>query len=140
MQLECLILREGPTTVILEGVKYMFMPIPGTKKGEMSTSVCEVQTERHLEYLMKTNQYREYNQDQAISEADARRKEKHPYEGISIEKYGDTGYVLINKKNPKAPYGGPDGWRKEKTGSCFKSESEAWDFLKEEVAAAKCGE
>lgn len=136
MLIECLIRREGPTTVILESTKYMFMPIPGSKKGEATTSVCDISTERHINHLLATGQYREYDQDRAIEEAKKRSEEKPKYAGCAIEKYLDSGYVAV-KKGSSHPYAGPDGvWRKDKTGTCFKTEIEAYNFLREEVEMA----
>jgi hypothetical protein len=135
MLIECLIRREGPTTVILENVKYMFMPIPGSKKGETTTSVCEITTERHVNYLLTSGQYREYDADMAQKEAKERAAQKPKYEGYSIEKYQDSGYIVV-KKGSGYPFCGADEvWRKERTGSYFKTEIEAYNFLREYVEA-----
>jgi hypothetical protein len=140
MQLECLIQREGPTTVILESMKYIFMPIPGSKKGEITTSVCEITTERHVQHLLATGQYREYDQERAIREAKERSKQKSKFEGYAIEKYLDAGYVCVKKGQPLM-YAGPDGlWRKERSGSYFKTEIEAYNFLREELETEETDE
>lgn len=133
MQMECLIKREGPTNLTLEKTKYTFWPIPGSKKGEPSTSVCEVTKEEHVQYLLRTGQFREYIQEQAI--ADAAVKVKSPLEGFSIEKYLDSGYVAVDKRNKEFKYCGPDGqWKKEKANiNPFKTEIEAFQWLKEEA-------
>lgn len=135
MLIECLIRREGPTTVILESVKYMFMPIPGSKKGTMTTSVCEITTERHVNHLLGTGQYREYDADIAQKEAAERAAKKPKYEGYAIEKYQDAGYI-VTKKGSGYPFCGADEvWRKERQGSYFKTEIEAYNFLREYVEA-----
>jgi hypothetical protein len=131
MLMECVILREGPTPVIKQQTKYLFMPIPGTKPGEMSTSVTEVQNPEHIEHLKATGLYREYDQDRAMREAEERRKQKSKYSGYAIEKYMDAGYIVVDKKKKK--FAGTDGWRDQRTGTYFKSEIEAYDFLREEV-------
>lgn len=164
MQLECLIRRVGPTPIILGNTKYLFMPIPGTKYHdqkhrnfnreigkyeekilsvpEESTSVCEVQDEAHINHLLRSGQFRTYNQEKAIKEADERRKEKPIYQGYGIEKYLDLGYIAVDRRNKKNIfYAGVDLiWRKEKTGTYFKTEIEAYDFLREEVAASSSAE
>jgi len=168
MLLECLLRRLGPTTVVLENTKYIFMPIPGTKYHEVkhrnlvtvvnngqeekrwveetrsepaeeSTSVCDIAKEQHVSHLRASGQYREYDQDLAMKEAEERRQKNkiNPFAGCSIEKYLDVGYIVIKHKGKGEPqmFAGSDGiWRKERTGSYFKSEIEAYNFLKEEMA------
>jgi hypothetical protein len=133
MLIECLIRREGPTTVILENTKYIFMPIPGSKEGTMTTSVCEITTERHIEHLFATGQYRKYNQETAMAEAKEWASRKSKLTGYAIEKYLDSGYIAV-KEGASHPYAGPDGvWRKDRTGSFFKTEIEAYNFIREEA-------
>jgi hypothetical protein len=169
MLLECLIKRVGPTVVTLENTKYDFMPIPGTKyhdvkhrnlvtvinaagqqvkewveeirsePAEESTSVCDVGKEQHVSHLLASGQYRPYNQDRAIKEADERRKKNaiNLFEGYKFEKYFDLGYIIV-KKDSTHPYVGSDGvWRKEHSGSYFKTEIEAYGFLTEEIEVAR---
>lgn len=162
MLIECLIRRVGQTTVILGNTKYLFMPIPGTKyhnvkhrnlftsiqngievkqwveemrtePAEESTSMCEVTNEQHVAHLLASGQYREYNPARAQREADEARMVKPRLTGYSIEKYRDEGYIVA-RKNSAYPYCGPDAiWRKDRTGTSFKSEIEAYNFLKEEA-------
>lgn len=138
MLLECLIRREGPTEVVLEKTKYNFMPIPGSKKGEMTTSVCDVANDAHAQRLLATGQYREFNQEKAEKEAiDRRKKQKPMYEGCSIEKYMDIGYIAVKKTAEGIRYAGADEtWRAERSGTHFKTEIEAFNFIKEDVEAS----
>lgn len=135
MLLECLIKREGPTPVELGKTRYIFMPIPdlNRKPGEPSTSVCEINAEEHLEFLLKSKQFRPYKQGQPVEE-----KRETDLSGYSIVKYqeGKTeGYRIDNNIDKPKMYAGSDGiWRKSlKDLIPFDTEYNAWQWLKEEV-------
>lgn len=134
MLLECLIKRDGPTTVVLEKVKYIFMPLPGHKPGTMTTSICDVNTDRHVAHLLKTGQFREYVQPKGGKEI---KETVNPLKGFSIEKYFDSGYVVVDQRKKTVKYSGADGiWRNEKAGlKPFSAEMEAYDWLRDEVAS-----
>jgi hypothetical protein len=166
MQVHCLIRRVGPTTVTLESTKYLFMPIPGTKYHkemkydhvkqpdgtmkkvpkevsvpEESTSVCEISKQEHAEHLLKLSFYEEYDPQKVEAERMAAEKPV-TMTGYAIEKYFESGYVAVDKRKKPYLYHGETGeWvpKGEKINP-FKSELEAYLFLKDEVEFNKGGE
>ena len=137
MIVECTIEREGPTPVQLEKTAYMFRPLPDPKrkKGEPSTSVCEITDPEHLKFLFKSGQFREYKDGQEPVE-----KEKViNLSGYAIVKHQEgriEGYRVETKdKTPKMYAGSDMTWKPNTTNLVpFSSEFEAWQWLKEEVA------
>jgi len=113
--IECLILREGMTTVPFKLHNYEFMPIPGTNEGEMGTSVCNIADQEAIDYLLGNEKrgmkpkasFRPYRPKQAQDDMYARRAEKEKvtgkFKGYSIEVLNimgnDKGYVI--KKDVK---------------------------------------
>lgn len=137
MLIHCKIKREGPTTVILENTKYMFMPIPGSKKGEMTTSVAEVNTQRHVDHLLKLPMYEEYDQEKVAAELKREKAKPDLMKGFAIEKaQSGDGYVCVDKSKKPYKYAGESGqWvAKDVKITPFKSEMEAFNFLKADRA------
>ena len=161
MELECLIRRVGSTTVVLEKTVYTFRPIPGTQyktsvlknkdpqTGQIittnvdvpneSTSVCDVQNQKHIDHLLRTGQFRKY--DPKLAQAEASIERGNPYVGFAIEKYevgSVAGYVAADKRKKPWKYAGAGGdWKATKAEAGqnpFKTEIELFNFLKEEVA------
>ena len=134
MIVECLIKRDGVTPVTLEGVRYLFMP---NRLGGISgpvTSVCEITTEKHLDVLLKTGQYREYKDGQPLPDE----PKTINMSGYSICKHveGRTeGYRIEDRRTKETKYVGSDMvWRKDLTGLVpFDTEFNAWTWLKEEI-------
>ncbi len=139
MLIECLTRREGQTTIQLEKVIYTFLPIPGGKKGEQTTSFCEISTEKHLEYLLHPNrkgQFREYDPELSRVEMVERQKKNTQFMGYSIQKFQDSGYIVVDQKDPKHPkYAAIEGrWIDQRQGlTPFPTEFQAFQWLKEEV-------
>ncbi|PKN36594.1 MAG: hypothetical protein CVU62_13835 [Deltaproteobacteria bacterium HGW-Deltaproteobacteria-2] len=135
MLIHCLIKREGPTTVTLENTKYLFMPIPGSKKGEMTTSVCEVSKQSHIDHLLKLSMYEEYDQEKVEAERALEAKKPDLMKGFSIEKYSEAGYVAVDRRKKPIKIAGENGeWVTKGTAVVpFKSEMEAYTFLQEAV-------
>jgi hypothetical protein len=161
-QIHCKIRRVGPTTVTLENTKYLFMPIPGTKyhkekrydfkRGpngeytkekiwkevsvpEESTSVCDIANEEHCSHLLQLSMYEEYDQDKIDQEKKEAAGIKDPMAGFGVEKYSEAGYVAVSKKKKETLYAGEDMIWAPKGSKIvpFKSEIEAFTFLKEEA-------
>jgi len=135
MMVECLIKREGPTPVELGRTRYMFMPIPdpNRKSGEPSTSVCEINAEEHLEFLLKSNQFRPYKMGQSAPKDD-----NIDLSGYSIVIHREgkfEGYRIENNGVKPKLYVGTDGvWKKVIQGlTPFDSEFAAWQWLRDEV-------
>lgn len=139
MLIECLIRREGPTTLVLAQTKYLFTPVPGSKKREPSTSVCDIVTEEHINYLLdpkRKGQFREYNPEQIEQDVKETRAQNNVYLGYSIQKYHDVGYIAIDQRIKNKPrYAGMDGiWKDQSTGlTPFPTEFQAFEWLKEEL-------
>ena len=136
MLIECLIKREGSTPVELGKTRYMFMPIPNLsrKSGEPSTSVCEINSEEHLEFLLKSNQFRPYKDDQTIEEA-----KNIDLTGFSIVKHQEgrmEGYRIEDSTVKPKEYIGSDGMRRKSLQNLppFDTEFTAWQWLREEVS------
>jgi hypothetical protein len=141
----------------LENTKYTFVPIPGTpyktvilknrdqRTGQIietkrqvyeeSTSFCDVNTERHVEHLLKLPFYEEYDQEKIDAEQKEAEGKKSPMKGFAIEKYGDKGYVAVDRRKKPIKYAGESCQWVEKGGDIvpFKSELEAFNFLNEEA-------
>jgi hypothetical protein len=135
MLVECLIKREGPTPVELGKTRYMFMPIPDPNRrhGEPSTSVCEINAEEHLEFLLKSKQFRPYQPGQILEETP-----EVDLSGYSIVKHQEgkmEGYRIENSNVKPKVYAGGDGvWKKSlKDIVPFDTEFNAWQWLREEV-------
>jgi hypothetical protein len=144
MLIELLVKRVGPSPVLLDKTRYLFMPISVNpdgsviKKGEPTTSVCEIDKPEHLEFIRRyPNTYREYVQGQPL-EAKPITAIPKSMMGYSITKFtegGKEGYIVENKG--KKLYAGLDGAWKDKKGGIFPflSEHEAWQWLKDELEA-----
>jgi hypothetical protein len=136
MLIECLIKREGPTPVELGKTRYMFMPIPNLnrKSGEPSTSVCEINSEEHLEFLLKSNQFRPYKDGQIVEEV-----KDVDLTGFSIVKHQEgrmEGYRIEDGTVKPKEYIGSDGVRRKTLQNLppFDTEFTAWQWLREEVS------
>lgn len=162
MQVHCMIRRIGPTTVTLENTKYIFMPVPGTqyhkekkydfKKDangkftkekvwrevsvpEESTSVCDISKQEHVDHLLQLSMYEEYDQEKIDREQKAAKGKKDPMSGFGVEKYSDAGYVAVDRRSKETLYAGEDmSWVPKGSKIVpFKSEMEAFSFVKEEA-------
>ncbi len=135
MLIECMIKRTGPTPIELGKVRYMFMPIPipGRRSDEPSTSVCEINAEEHLEFLLKSRQFRPYKDGQVgVVE------HVTDLSGYSIVKHQDgrtEGYRIENNTSKPKLYVGSDGvWRKSVQNLVpFATEFMAWQWLREQT-------
>lgn len=141
--MELLVKRVGPCTVTLSegpgnaGFNYLFTPVPFAEKDEMSTSICRVDKESHLEWMRKfPGTYREYDAKRTQRELEEDRKKSNIYEGFAIEKYFDKGYILVDyrdKRNVKF-MDQKGSWTDTRSNlEAFINELQAWEFLKNEV-------
>ena len=140
MFVHCLIRRDGPTPVTAQGMKYLFMPIPGRRKGEQVTSICEINDAEHIARLLKSPQFVEW--DEAAGERELRelRAQETPLAGFGVEPHGrgeDAGYIAVDRRDKKTLYA---GFEQEWTASTknlkpFQSEKDAYDFLVEFTGA-----
>lgn len=140
MLIECLIKREGPTRIDLKGVRLTFTPVPGSPKGMMTTSVCDVTDEAHIKYFLSRKQFREYDPERAYVEIQQALKQvRNPLEGFILQKYQgaqEPGYIVIDmRERGKPKYAGLDGlWVTAKAGIIpFHTELQAYEWLKEEM-------
>lgn len=143
MKVECLIKRTGDTPIILGNVKYMFNPLPWitdqggnrvmTKPGEPTTSVCEVNQSEHLQYLLGSPQFREYQEGQPAPETGRDEENVINLSGYSIPRYMDKGHIVMDGKRKR--FAGSDGQWKESNKDLipFESEFAAFQWLKEEA-------
>ena len=142
MLIQCLIRREGPTHFTLGKTKYMCMPIPGARKGEMVTSVVDIANDEHVAYLLHTKQYREWREEYGVEDLRALREQKNPLLGFSVEKAGsgeNAGYLAVDRRGAVVLFAGTAGqWRKDTPGLVpFSTEREAFEFLTEEAHFAE---
>jgi hypothetical protein len=140
MLVECLIEREGVTEVVLDKMRYLFIPVPdpNRKRGEPSTSFCEVSPGKHLDHLLKSKgQFRPYVQGQASTT-----KPAIDISGfaIAVHKEGKIeGYRIEDKLSTPKKYAGNDGaWTPDVKGlTPFTTEWEAYQWLKGEAEFRK---
>ena len=134
MLIHCMIKREGPTPVILESTKYLFMPIQGSKKGEMTTSVCDITKQSHIDHLLKLPMYEPYDQEKIEKEMAEASKKPDLMKGFAVEKYSDAGYAAVDRRKKQVLYAGENGnWvKKGEPLVPFKTEMEVFSFLKME--------
>jgi hypothetical protein len=164
MLIECLIKRVGPTPIELGKTRYLFMPLPDSRwfamidgvetivnsskpfkhNGSMiqpysgnkrpRTSVCEINAEEHLEHLLKSRQFRPYQEDaQEVEE-----ENKPNLSGYKIVKHGPDGYRIENTNTTPTTYVGSNGvWRTDTVGLLpFDTEFIAWQWIKDEAEFA----
>jgi hypothetical protein len=143
--IECLVKRTGPTPVALpEGAgkaapPYIFYPHPFAKKGDPSTSICEVNKDTHLDWMLKKNPntFREYDPERTRREVVENIRHPQPsFKGFSIQKYFDKGYIVADYRNTTAArYMDQRGEWKESRRDLepFLSEIHAWEWLKTEI-------
>jgi hypothetical protein len=144
MWIHCLIRREGATVFTLDKEKYTFMPIPGSRRGEMVTSVADVTNEAHIQYLLRRKQFVSYDEygDEAADELKALRETKNPMQGFSVEKFGSgehAGYIAADRRNKVVLFAGTAGdWKKDTAGVApFNTEMDAFQFLQAEAEYAE---
>lgn len=142
--IECLIKRVGPTPVILPmgGGKapfhYTFWPHEFAEEGEPSTSKAEVTNPTHLKWMEKyPHTFRPFKAAQVKKdiEEEKRKSKENDYTGLSIEKYLEKGYIVIDRRDPKdIKYAGSTGQWKDTLEHIkpFNSEVNAWEWLKAE--------
>lgn len=138
MLIECLIRREGNTPVQLEKTSYTFTPVPDPKrkKGEPSTSICEITSPEHIAYLLKQKgTFREYQEGQPEYPSAVKTIN---LSGYSIVKHLDgriEGYRVENANVSPRKYAGSNmTWASDTKGLVpFGSEFEAFQWLREEV-------
>jgi len=152
MRIECLVKREGVTSISLSNVKvpYIFQPIPWAKPGEFVTSYCEVSNADHIAYfLAHGRQYRQYDPDVSLKElqVDRMKAKKNIYAGYSVSKFhymGKEGYAVYNKKDPsKTLYAGANTTEfVEKMADVmpWPTEFEAFEWLKNELEFETMGD
>lgn len=143
MLIECLVEREGPTVINKGKIKYTFMPILGAKKGEQSTSVCDISHEEHLQYFLdpkRSGQFREYDQERSLRELEVKRKKVDVKRGFSVRKYLENGYILVDGRIPKKQRfcDITGNWSDKPVSlSPFASEMEAYHALEEQIATGE---
>jgi len=144
MLIECLVKRAGITSVPLAGINYIFQPILGAKKDELTTSVCDINTEAHLKYLLGDPEkgisgrpgFRVYDEERSQKELVESRKTNSPFKGFAVQKYLESGYLVTDlRKKDHVRYAGSDGnWTAQRTNLIpFQSEIQAYEWLKEEM-------
>ena len=144
MEIECLVKRAGNTVVPLAGINHVFRPIRDAKKGEFTTSVCDVTTEAHLKYLLGDPGkgilgrpgFRVYDEERSQKELIESRKTNSPFKGFAVQKYLESGYLVTDlRKKDHVRYAGSDGnWTAQRTNLIpFQSEIQAYEWLKEEM-------
>lgn len=145
MLIECLVKRVGPTTVVLDTVKLLFLPVPfvsdekggvrQAKKDEPTTSVCDVDKAEFLEHFKRfPNTYREYVQGQAPPAGTAGPAiDMGGFSIVKTKSRGEEGYIVYDKK--KRLYSGQGGEWTENQASMipYPSEYEAWQWLKDNI-------
>jgi hypothetical protein len=125
MLVECITERVGLTEFWIGDHKFQFMPIPGAREEEPSTSVCNVSDEKDLDYMLGNPDkkikgrpnFRKFNQEQAYKDHLKRRKARESKEkdlsGFSIEKLtimgSDRGYMIVDYRGDFPKFGGRDG-------------------------------
>ncbi len=139
MMIECLVLREGLTIVDIKERHLQFFPIPGSLKGEQTTSVAEIPDEEDQKYLLSRKNFREYDQEKSYQELLKRREEaknkKGRFSGFSIEKLViggmDRGYMLVDYRKAAPVFCGQDGqWTQDyQKVMAFKDQAAASEFL-----------
>lgn len=115
------------------------MPVPGSLKGEMTSSVCDVADVEDQKYLLSRKIFRLYDQEQSYKDLLARRKEMKEkagrFTGFSIEKLVigglDRGYMLVDYRTMVPKFGGQDGkWTQNyQEVMPFKDQGSASDYL-----------
>lgn len=139
MLIECMVLRSGMTPIDIKQHHIQFMPIPGSKKGELTTSMADVADEEDIKYLMSRPNFREFDQETAYKDLLARRKDLEEkagrFNGFSIEKLViggvDRGYMLVDFRKTSPVFGGQDGkWTQTYSDVMpFKDQASASDYL-----------
>lgn len=145
MEIECLTEREGPTPVVLEDFKYMFQPVPtffrpkdGGKMRRVTTTTshCEVQNETHIKYFLGRPNFRPLDYPDGVRYIDEDPEDRR-FVGFAIEKCGEVGYMIIDKRAKVPQYCGEDGqWRDKPSGSGlvpFRARTDANEHLKDIV-------
>jgi len=154
-QIECMIMRAGPTPVFLPpNTMYTFTPVPGSKKGEVTTSMATVANPNHVDFLLgrgryrRANgvqtQYRPYDPEHSYREVLERRKKVTPTKGFIVQLYSkDKGYIVVDKRmkrknaegKPVLWFAGTEGvWLEKKIEvTPFEHEIDAWTWLKDEL-------
>ncbi len=131
MLIECLTVREGISEFWLDQFKYTFMPI---QPGKPSTSIADVASEEHIDYLLKRGNFRQYipNRKEDNSPLGAG---PNPLAGFSIEKCGESGYMAVDRRDKDHKFAGQDAsWKSSPAGmKPFSSQMDAWEWLKEET-------
>lgn len=143
MLIECLIRREGTTTVVREKMVYRFEPIFEFDGGGNvilgpTTSLCDVQNEADVEYLLSKGQFIPYVARPRIRKTvEADEFKEAPMKGYAFEKHLDgtvnAGYIVHD--TVRAQFGGSNGWGERKDRVPFSSQLEAFQWLKDEVVA-----
>ena len=146
MKIECLTKRAGVSPVFLDKTQYIFQPVGIVidaktgkvrvpKDGEQTTSICEINSDEHVAYLLARPNFRKY--DPEILEVVGEPLTK--LVGFQIDKYGqvghETGYCIIDRrKKGQHRYIGSDGtWRPTMQGvQPFNSMIDAYSWLIEE--------
>jgi hypothetical protein len=150
MILECLTKRVGVTPVPMQGNKYayQFMQVPFARKGEATTSICEIANPEHINFLLGVNEkgekvrnsnFREYDPEVTKKELDIERFKSKAglFIGLSIEKWLNKGYILKNSRADTATYcaSNTDGFIEDTSNLVpWEHEIEAYMKLKEMVA------
>ena len=110
MLIWCLIERVGVTPVILPPKsEYKFMPIPGSKKGEVTTSYCDIDNQPHIDFLLGRGlyarqegvvlQFKEYDEEEAFLWLQNKRRKVVSTEGFMVQKDPrDKGYIIVDKR------------------------------------------
>lgn len=140
MKIECLTQREGVTPVSIGGVNYLFHPIPTFAKAkdgsltavDVTTSMCDVQSEEHVKYLLRQPNFKEYKDDGKPRIVDL---PVNKLAGFGIEKCGEAGYMIVDRRQKPFRYCGGDGIWKDRQNEvkAFNSQLDAAGWLQEQA-------
>ena len=141
MMIECTTRRIGWTPVDIGKVKYRFQPPDpmSAKRGEWTTSICDVTSDEHIKWLMARKNFREYDEERTRKEQMDWDKNAAVYNGFSIRKHTDgrnEGYVVFDMRDKEHPrYAGLDQiWLDKLQGiKMWVHEIDAWEWLKDEA-------
>lgn len=153
MLIECLTKRVGVTPIVLGGQKYpfQFQQVPFARRGEATTSVCDIANPEHQAFLlglnpktgekMRNTNFRPYDPDVTKKELDADRlKEKlNVFKGLSIEKWQNKGYVVKSVRGKGTEYAASNTGFTEETGNLvpWEHEVEAFAWLKDQIESGE---
>lgn len=122
------------------GITYTFTPVPFANEGESSTSICSIAKDEHLDWMLKRNPntFRLYDAKRTLAEMEEERRQEKLNSlrsGLSIEKYMDKGYIVVDRRGDRPKFMDINGTWKDSRNTLepWLNEREAWEWLKEEM-------